>query len=273
MNDLAGRLEAEAAGFAGRVGYALANLSTGEQLSRNADDVFPTASAIKLPVLTAFHAFVERGEASWDDLAPIEAGYAPGGSGVLEHLTLPREISYRDAAWLMICVSDNLATNLLLRAMGLDGTNQLIREIIGEGIVVNKFAGFQPGAPVRSMGSATPGALGHYLGELAASRLPGSAATRDVALQQISRGAIPRYLPLDPYSATASLQVANKGGSLPGIRTDIALLRVGDTRMSMAFMIADATDTTGVFENEAERCIGRMARIAYDAWVATSGAQ
>jgi beta-lactamase class A len=56
---------------------------------------------------------------------------------VLQYLSMPRSISFRDAAWLMICLSDNLATNLLLRAMTIQGTNDLIRSTIGPDIIVD----------------------------------------------------------------------------------------------------------------------------------------
>jgi beta-lactamase class A len=265
-SDLAAALDAEAHIFPGRVGYAVMNLISGERLLRRADEIFPTASAVKLPVLTAFHAFVAGGGARWDDTVEITERCIPGGSGVLQHLSFPRRISYQDAAWLMICVSDNLATNVLLRAMSIEVTNKLIGEIIGPDITVKKYAGFDPAAPVRSMGQATPRALTQYLERLAAGALPGAAATLAVAEQQSGRHSIPRYLPHDKDVPTA-LRIANKPGSLPGIRTDIAVVREGPGAVAMSFMTADASDRGSTFENEGEKCIGRLARTVYDAWL------
>lgn len=266
LNDLAARMEDEAARFVGRVGYMATNLATGETVSRLENELFPTASAVKLPVLTAFHSFVEGGNVGWSDYAHVRAEDVPGGSGVLQHLDLPREITYRDAAWLMICVSDNMATNILLRAMGLDQTNSLISEIVGPDIHVNKYAGFQPGQPVRSMGDATPKALGRYLNRLANHRLPGAAETLRVAEEQVYRNTIPRYLPYDSF-AMSTIQIANKTGALPGVRTDIAVLTGADTVVTMAFMTADAEDKGDTVENEAQRCIGRLALLVYNSWL------
>lgn len=264
---LSEKLEIEADSFAGRVGYAVSNLATRESLFRNADAPFPTASTIKLPILTAFHAFVDDGNARWDDMVRIDSRDVAGGSGIVQHLDLPRELSYRDAAWLMICLSDNTATNVLLRALTLNGANAWMTRLIGDEIRVNKFAGYTVGAPVHSMGQATPRALGRYLNDLADNRLPGAAATRATATAQIYRDTIPRYLPLDAF-APGALTIANKTGGLPGIRADIAVLEKDGRVVTVAFMTADAVDDTDRFDNEGKECIGRMARLVYDAWLA-----
>src|SRR5260370_4904989 len=106
MDALAQRLEPTARRFSGRVGYALANLATGEQVLARADEIFPTASVAKLPVLTAFHAFVGQGNASWSQSVQLTSADIPCGSGILQHLSLPRTLFFPDAAWLIICVSD-----------------------------------------------------------------------------------------------------------------------------------------------------------------------
>jgi hypothetical protein len=69
------RLDDFVGGFSGRVGYAVANLGTGERLTRNADLEFPTASTIKLPILTAFHAHADRTGLDWD--APVRSIVRP----------------------------------------------------------------------------------------------------------------------------------------------------------------------------------------------------
>jgi len=266
MRDLVGRLAETAAGFSGTVGYALADLTTRECVCANADELFPTASAVKLPILTAFHAFVEQGGASWDDVVDMSSEDIPGGSGVLQHLSMPRSISFRDAAWLMICLSDNLATNLLLRAMTIPRTNELTSALVGADIIVDSYAYYRPDIPVRSMGRATPRAFLRYLEALAGGRLPGAEATLDVARRQFYRNMIPRFMPFNAYGESA-VRIANKTGSLPGIRTDIALLEAETKTIAMVFMTAGSADVGFSFGNEGEVCIGTLARSVYDAWV------
>jgi beta-lactamase class A len=266
MSDLAASLEQVARGFSGRVGYALSNVTTDERVVYGADALFPTASVAKMPLLTAFHAYVEERRLSWDDAVVIDAQDVPGGSGTLQHLSLPRAVSYRDAAWLMICVSDNLATNILLRTMTIDGTNRLIRRLIGDNIFIDAEARYQPEQPVRSMGRASPRALLSYLEGLVAGRLPGAAQTLETARQQLFRNMIPRYLPHQPYGASP-VRIANKTGALPGIRADVAVLETQATVAAMVFMTADGADKGFRYENEGEEIIGRLAQLTYAAWM------
>ena len=263
--ELEGKLLEVVAEFSGRVGYSVTNITTGENVSHRAAEDFPTASTVKLPVLTAFHAFVEGGGAAWSDSVRVDREDVPGGSGILSELSLPRDICYSDAAWLMICLSDNLATNVLLQAMTLETTNALIAEHMGADIRVNKLAGFIPNAPVRSMGTATPAAMGRYLEDLVADRLPGSQQTLAVARGQVYTNTIPRFLPTNSY-ASGGLSIANKTGSLPGICADMAVVTGKSSTITMAFMTSDSLDLGDSFANEGQVCIAKLARIVYDAW-------
>lgn len=268
QEELESRLAEIADSFSGRVGYAIRNLSTSAEVMRNADDPFPTASAIKLPLLTALHAFVDQGGASWDDMVTVTRDAVPGGSGILQHLDFPRTVSLRDAAWLMICVSDNLATNVVLDAMGLDTANRLLREVIGPGLEVRKHFGFDPDAqvPGQSLAQSSPRVLLDYLDALAAHRMPGSVETLAVAGAQLYRTSIPRHLPDEPYSS-AGLRIYNKTGGLPGIHTDIALLTAGDVSVALAIMTDESSDLSFRIDNEGSRCIASLALEVYRAWM------
>lgn len=266
-SDLAVRLERVALRFSGRVGYAVTNLTTGHRIALRADEVFPTASAVKLPILTAFHEFVSRGKASWNQTVEVTSDDIPGGSGILQHLSMPRIISFEDAAWLMICLSDNLATNILLKTMTIEGTNKLIREVVGGDIWVDTLAHFRSDSPSQSMGRATPRALVTYIEALAAGEMPGAMQTLDVARHQFYRNMIPRFMPFNVYGSSEA-KIANKTGFLPRVRTDIGLLETAAARVAMVFMTADSSDLGFTSTNEGEVCIGTLARVVYDGWIA-----
>ena len=76
---------------------------------------------------------------------------------------------------------------------------------------------------------------------------------------------IPRFIPFHMYGDT-SLRIANKTGSLPGIRADIALLETRAAAMALVFMTADSADTGFSFNNEGEVCIGTLALLVYEGW-------
>lgn len=267
--ELTAELDVIAAGFSGRVGYSITNRTTGAHVARRDAEPFPTASTIKLPILTAFHGYVASGAASWDEIVPISRVKAVGGSGVLQYFSRGAELTYRDLAWLMICLSDNVATNLILDAMGVDRTNGLIAELVDRDIRVRGLSDYRPGEPSTSMGQATPKALGRYLDLLAGGSLPGAAPTIAVARQQVFNSAIPRHLPRSE-TAPETLQIAHKTGALPGIRADIALIDTPSVQLSMVIMTADSRDTGFAFSNEGEACIAELARSVWRHWLGST---
>lgn len=101
-------------GYEGVVGVSVRNLATGESLSIRGGETFPTASLIKVAVLVALLDEVEKGRIALDDPLTMIARDQVGGSGVLQHLHGGLQLTVEDAARLMIVISDNTATNLLL---------------------------------------------------------------------------------------------------------------------------------------------------------------
>jgi beta-lactamase class A len=101
-------------GYEGVVGVSVRNLATGESLSIRGDETFPTASLIKVAVLVALLDEVEKGRIRLDDPLTMISRDQVGGSGVLQHLHSGLGLTIEDAARLMIIISDNTATNLLL---------------------------------------------------------------------------------------------------------------------------------------------------------------
>lgn len=100
--------------YEGTVGVSVRNLATGEALSIRGEEKFPSASLIKVSILVALMDEVRRGTLRLDDPITMIARDQVGGSGVLQHLHSGLELTVEDAARLMIIISDNTATNLVL---------------------------------------------------------------------------------------------------------------------------------------------------------------
>jgi beta-lactamase class A len=98
----------------GVLGYSILDLETGARFSRRGDETFPTASLIKVAILTTVYDLVAKGELSLNDpLTVLKIDQVPG-SGIIQFLHPGTLLTVHDAAWLMITISDNTATNLLL---------------------------------------------------------------------------------------------------------------------------------------------------------------
>jgi len=128
FSKLRGRLEALSEGCDFVMGASLKDLTTGEQIHVNADEIFPVASTIKVPILMEFYRRVE--EKSLDPTKPYtyKEEMTTPGSGVLKALT-PGSVTMPLIDWadLMISVSDNTATNLIIDLVGLDSVNAILR--------------------------------------------------------------------------------------------------------------------------------------------------
>jgi beta-lactamase class A len=116
-------------GYSGRCTYALTDLQSSEHIGLNEDRVMPTASLIKVPILVALYQSVHEGRAGLQDRIQYREDQYCLGSGVLVHMTPGAEMTVRDAAALMIVISDNIATNMMIDLIGLDRINQTMREL------------------------------------------------------------------------------------------------------------------------------------------------
>ncbi len=92
----------------------------------NEDEVFPSASVIKLPLVMTLYADAARGLLDLDQ--SLEVGGRVDGSGVLRHMRDLKRLSLRDLAMLAIIVSDNTATNRLIERVGLERVGERLRE-------------------------------------------------------------------------------------------------------------------------------------------------
>ena len=92
----------------------------------NEDEVFPSASVIKLPLVMTLYADAARSLVDLDERVGV--GERVDGSGVLRHMRDVDRVSLRDLAMLAIIVSDNTATNRLIERIGIERVGERLRE-------------------------------------------------------------------------------------------------------------------------------------------------
>src|SRR5947207_2209600 len=124
--DLVETISRLAADSGGTVAVSAVHLPTGRRLDREPGRSFPSASVIKVPILAALYAEAEAGRLSWQEPVTLAETAKVPGSGVLRELHEGIELTLRDLAHLMIVVSDNTATNLLINRIGTERVNSLL---------------------------------------------------------------------------------------------------------------------------------------------------
>ncbi|MBS7021047.1 MAG: serine hydrolase [Firmicutes bacterium] len=112
------------------MGIYIENLKTKEQLCYQEDDVFETASTIKVFILAYLYHEFSCNHLKREDTVKYELEHVTTGTSILSLLEPGFSISLKNCAILMITYSDNIATNLLIDALGgVDKINQFIREL------------------------------------------------------------------------------------------------------------------------------------------------
>ena len=91
---------------------------TGDYADINADEIFPTASIIKLPVLAELFRSIEKNQLTLDEKMPLSEYFRTEGSGSLQYKAQNSEYSIDTLARMMITESDNSATNMLMARLG-----------------------------------------------------------------------------------------------------------------------------------------------------------
>jgi beta-lactamase class A len=112
-------------GLDGVMGYAIKDIQTGKTFVLNENEVFPQASSIKIAILFEVFKRAEEGSLKLDERIDLAPDKKVAGSGVLYYMGFPSlSLSVRDLCVLMVVLSDNTATNLLIDRVGLESVNK-----------------------------------------------------------------------------------------------------------------------------------------------------
>ena len=281
MGALHGRIAAVAAGLPGRLGVQIRYLDEDGQVGFAEDDLFPAASVIKVAIMAEAYRQAEAGLLSLGDPLPVLAEEVADGSGVLKYLHPGLPLTVADAVELMIIVSDNTATNLLVRRLGAGAVNASMDAL---GFTQTRAAGpirtANADVPLAQMSRTTPREMAGLLALLAAGTLVSAAASAamiETLEHQLYADMLPRHLPLTYYPERLGLRempvrIAHKTGGLSGVRNDVGIVRAqtaaGLRTMVFSAFTADVADhELWTVENVGARAVAEVARLAYETMV------
>lgn len=247
-------LEAKAAEIDGVVGLAARDLRTGEVLGLNADLVFPQGSAIKIPVLVEVARQAGEGRIDLDAPVVVRAGDLVGGSGVLQFFgDGTATLAMRDLATLMIVLSDNSATNLLIDRVGMEAVNRLLA---GAGLSHTRLRRRMIDQAASARGdenTSTPAEAVAFLAKLRDGALLDEVLTQWVlgTLRHPKATYLGRRLPGDAA-------LANKTGGITGVVTEWGLVSLPRGAYAVAVMANYAVG------DNVEEVFADLSRIVYD---------
>ena len=108
------------------VGLALRGVDFDLQVNINGDMVFRSASIIKVPLLAGLFWMSERGLLDWNEKLSLRDDDRTPGSGILRELHTGLEPTLHDLAVLMVVLSDNTATNMLIDRVGVEPIQEFL---------------------------------------------------------------------------------------------------------------------------------------------------
>jgi beta-lactamase class A len=206
----------------GVMGVSIVDLSDGRHYFLHADEVFPQASSIKLCILVELYRQAQQGKLRLTDIYTVNAADLVQDSDIMGGLTPGvTKITLRDLATMMVAVSDNSAANVLIDKVGMENVNAFLTSFgLRSTRLRRKMMDLKAAGEGRENVS-TPNEMAKLLQALYEGKILNQEMTADFfkVLATHKNSWIPRDLPDE-------LKIANKEGSLEGVRNDSGIIFV-----------------------------------------------
>lgn len=283
------KAEAIAGGHHGKVTLFAKDLDSGRTVEIMPDRPVATASVIKLPILFEALEQIRSGKAKFDDRLTLRKQDQVAGSGVLLFLDTPATVTLKDALSMMIVMSDNTATNLVIDHLGISNINARIQWMgLRDTYLYKKVfvpatdelpASLQQEQKVFGLGKTTAREMAAVMERIYSCQLAGkedTATPADESLceaalhmlgNQFYRDAIPRYL--DGWSAAGTgsgVAIGNKSGALDQVRNDVALIASRHGPIVISAFTFENKDQSWQADNEGELTIAKLAKAIVEEW-------
>src|SRR2546425_4294065 len=260
------RIRAEITPFKGKVFLFAKNLETGQEYSFNGDERVKTASTIKIAVMIEAFARVAEGRAKWTDELVLTKAARYSGSGILPELGDGLRLTLHDCVNLMMLISDNTATNMVLDYLTTDAVNARMDSLgikqtrimrrVGSGgdskegkLEENKRFG---------LGATTPHEMVQIMEKLDRGEVISQAASKemlDLMKREQARYAIGR-ITSDP--------MASKYGALDRLRSCVAIVYSKKGKIAMAITVDEMPEVYWSVDNPGYLLMSKLSLILVD---------
>jgi beta-lactamase class A len=274
------RIQTAIQGFPGSVSLYAKNLDTGLSYALQADTPVPTASTIKLPIMVELFAEAEEGKLDWNQKLVLTDQDKVSGSGVLTEFSGGDAFPIRDLLHLMIVVSDNTATNLILDRIGGNAVNLRMAQLgLKQTAVMRKIMqtklfpknanpqpegltddGRKPGNDRWGTGRSCPHDMVAVLEKLYRGELVSKAASDEmigVLKRQQDHSGVGRDM--------KNTVIASKSGALDHLRSEVAIVYSEHGPVAMAITVNDIPDVDWGVDNPGNLLLSTLSQILVEA--------
>ena len=204
----------------GHIGSYYKNLVTGETDGSRQTELFQAASVIKLPILAAILLEEREHPGVLQERLLVRDGDKVPGCGALQHISGTQAYDIESLCKLMITISDNTATNVLIRRFGIEFLNERFRVLGLQETKIFRFLFDTEAARQGKENLCQPKEIGSLLEEIYHGRCVSANASermRAMLSQQQINHKIPNLLP-------PTVRVEHKTGEDEGITNDVGIL-------------------------------------------------
>lgn len=268
------RIEVELKSYDGTMGIYINDLK-GNVITMNADETFETASTIKVYILAALFDAIENGKAALTDMLEYKAEHTIDGSGVMNSLEVGTVLSVKNLATLMIIVSDNIATNILIDYLGVDNINDCIQKLGCHDTILHNPIDF---AKYDKLGTSTPRDYGSMFERMAQGTLISAEASEQmlsICKQQHYNSMLTKSIPayyLDPDNFDEEIiYVASKSGSMNACRNDGGIVSTPYGKYVIVLFNKEFSDAMYYPEHPATVFGSKVSRLIFDQFIALEG--
>jgi len=273
IDPLQARIEELAAQFAGTAGVAARNLATRAEVRVNDAVSFPTASMIKIVILFELVRQCAKGQAQLWERITLRDSDKTLGSGLLTVFDAGANLTLHDLAVMMMAISDNTATNILIDRLGQYAINQAARDAgMFDTELRNKIDFEKINVSKESLAVSTPRDFVSFLAALRRCELiPAGYVEQVLDVMRIQKHIEPirKLLPVDPYAREfgdpEEVWVASKTGGLKGVRCEGGLIHAPRAEWALCVMTKDFNDPPWTPDNPGTAFISAVSRAVYDA--------
>jgi beta-lactamase class A len=258
------RVRDEVAQFKGKVSLFAKNLDTGAMYTLGGDDQVPTASTIKLAIMVEAFGRVGEGKAKWTDELLLTKEKKVGGAGILPEFTEGLRLTLRDGVTLMMVLSDNTATNLVIDLLTADAVNarmqslglketRLMRRVFGGGESVE---GLKEENKRFGLGRTSSREMVTLMEKLERGEIVSPGASREM-LELMKREQGTNGI----WRGQWRVPKATKSGALDALRSNVGIIYHPRGRIAMAVTCNEMPEVNWTVDNPALLLMSRLSEI------------
>jgi beta-lactamase class A len=262
------RIQAGIGSFPGQVSIYAKNLESGASYSLRGDDPVSTASTIKLPIMVELFSEAGEGKLDWNQKLELTDAVKVPGSGILNEFSPGDTFAIRDLMHVMIVMSDNTATNMILDRIGGDAVNHrmaqlglkqtaVMREIMRAKNITEE--GRKPDSERWGLGRSSP----HDMVMLIEKMYRGQLVNKEASDEMLT--VLKRQRDLQGVGRdTPDTVVASKSGALDHLRSEVALVYSQHGPIAMAITVTGIPKVDYGVDNAGNLLIAHLGEIVVD---------